>query len=142
MEAAEPGFWHKALVRVRYADTDAMGVVYYANYLAYFEAGRVEFLRAVAADYRAIEDSGVVAAVTRADCRYLRPARFDDLLAVHTRVASFGRATIRFEYEIRREPDGTLVAEGYTDHACLDRQTLRPTRVPPGLRAVLEPLCP
>lgn len=131
-------FSHRAHLRVRYADTDAMGVVYYANYLAYFEVGRVELLRAAEADYRGIEAGGVVAAVTRADCRYLAPARFDDLLAICARVASIGRATMRFEYEIRREPEGTLLAHGYTEHACLDRQTLRPTRVPMSVREAIE----
>jgi acyl-CoA thioester hydrolase len=111
-----------------------MGVVYYANYLAYFEAGRVEYLRAAQADYRSIEEGGAVAAVTRAECRYHAPARFDDLLAVACRVAGIRRATMRFEYEIRREPDGALIAEGYTEHACLDRQTLRPVRVPAVVR--------
>lgn len=116
-------FHHCTRLRVRYADTDAMGVVYYANYLAYFEVGRVELLRAAGADNRAIEEAGAVAAVTRADCRYLAPARFDDLLAIHTSLAELGRASLRFEYEVRREADGALLAEGFTEHVCLDRQT-------------------
>ena len=140
MDRSDASFPSRALLRVRYADTDAMGVVYYANYLAYFEVGRVELLRVAGTDYRSIEESGVVAAVTRADCRYLRPARFDDVLAVHTRVADVGRVTMRFEYEIRRESDGTLLAEGFTEHACLDRVTLRPTRLPPAVREAMERL--
>ena len=131
-------FPHRAQLRVRYADTDAMGVVYYANYFAYFEVGRVEFLRAAQADYRSIEANGAVAAVTRAECRYLAPARFDDLLAIDTRAADLGRASLRFEYEIRREPDGALLAEGFTEHACLDRQTLRPVRLPLEVRRAIE----
>lgn len=131
-------FTHRSQLRVRYADTDAMGVVYYANYLAYFEAARVEFLRATGADYRAIEDGGVVAAVTRADCRYLNPARFDDLLAIYVRVDRMGRATMRFEYQLRREPELAPIAEGYTEHACLDRVSLRPTRLPTAVRAAIE----
>ena len=131
-------FPHRAQLRVRYADTDAMGVVYYANYLAYFEVGRVEFLRAAQADYRSIEANGAVAAVTKAECRYLAPARFDDLLAIDTRAADLGRASLRFEYEIRREPDGVLLAEGFTEHACLDRQTLRPVRLPLEVRWAIE----
>jgi acyl-CoA thioester hydrolase len=131
-------FPHAAELRVRYADTDAMGVVYYANYLAFFEVGRVEYLRAAGADYRAIEDGGAVAAVTRADCRYRAPARFDDLLTILTRVTAIGRVTMRFEYEIRRELDQSLLAEGFTEHACLDRRTLRPTRVPGTVRQAIE----
>jgi acyl-CoA thioester hydrolase len=136
--AVSAGFPHVARLRVRYADTDAMGVVYYANYFAFFEVGRVEYLRASGADYRTIEEGGAVAAVTRADCRYRAPARFDDLLAISTRVAALGRATLRFEYEIRRQADQALLAEGYTEHACLDRQTLRPTRVPTSVRQAIE----
>lgn len=134
----EQQFPHRTLIRVRYADTDAMGVVYYANYLAFFEIGRVEFLRAAGADYRTIEEGGAVAAVTRVDCRYLAPARFDDLLSIATRVAALGRATLRFEYQIRREPDGQLLVEGFTEHACLDRRTLRPIRLPDTVRWSIE----
>jgi acyl-CoA thioester hydrolase len=133
-----PGFPHVTQLRVRYADTDAMGVVYYANYLAYFEVGRVEFLRAAQADYRRMEDGGLVAAVTRADIQYRAPARFDDLLAVHTRLTGLGRAIFRFEYEIRRQPDDELLASGFTEHACLDRLTLRPTRLPEQMRRAIE----
>jgi acyl-CoA thioester hydrolase len=131
-------FPHCTRLRVRYADTDAMGVVYYANYLAYFEVGRVEFLRAAGADYRAIEDDGLIAAVTRADCRYLAPARFDDLLEIHTRTANIGRASMRFEYEIQRQSDSALLAHGFTEHALLDRSTLRPTRLPASIRQAIE----
>ena len=132
------GYPHAAEVRVRYGDTDAMGVVYYANYLGFFEAGRVEYLRAVGADYRQLEDNGAVAAVTRADVRYHAPARFDDLLLIHTRVASLGRTTLRFEYEIRRQADEALIASGFTEHACLDKRSLRPVRVPDWVRAAIE----
>ena len=133
-------FHHSTTLRVRYADTDAMGVVYYANYLAFFEVGRVELLRAAQADYRSVEADGAVAAVTRADCRYRIPARFDDLLVIHTRIAGMGRATMRFEYEIRRQSDDALLAEGYTEHACLDRTTFRPIRLPPVVREALTRL--
>lgn len=131
-------FPHAASVRVRYGDTDAMGVVYYANYLGYFEAGRVEYLRAVGADYRQLEANGAVAAVTRAEVRYHAPARFDDLLLIHTRVTSLGRTTLRFDYEIERPTDQTLIATGFTQHACLDRETLRPIRLPDWVRAAIE----
>jgi acyl-CoA thioester hydrolase len=131
-------FAHRALHRVRYADTDAMGVVYYANFLAYFEIGRVELLRAAGADYSTIEASGYAAAVTRADCRYHQPARFDDLLGIDTRIATVGRATMRFEYAIRRTSDEALLAEGFTEHALLDKKSLRPVRVPDAVRAAIE----
>jgi acyl-CoA thioester hydrolase len=124
-------------LRVRYGDTDAMGVVYYANYLRYFEAARVEYLRELGHDYRGIEASGVVVAVTEAVCRYHAPARFDDALGLHCRIVNLRGASLRFEYEIRRQPDGALLSSGYTDHACLSKPSLRPTRVPPDLRAAI-----
>jgi acyl-CoA thioester hydrolase len=125
-------------LRVRYGDTDAMGVVYYANYLRYFEAARVEYLRLLGHGYRGIEESGVVVAVTEAVCRYHAPARFDDALGLHCRITNLRGASLRFEYEIRREPDGLMLSSGYTDHACLARATLRPVRVPPDLRSAIQ----
>jgi acyl-CoA thioester hydrolase len=117
-------------VRVRYADTDAMGVVYYANYLAYFEAARVEYIREIGCSYREMEESGVVAAVTEAHCKYVAPARFDDLLTVHVRIERMRKASMSFSYEVWREADGQLIAEGSTSHACLNRASLRPTSLP------------
>jgi acyl-CoA thioester hydrolase len=119
---------------VRYGDTDAMGVVYYANYLAYFEAARVEYIREIGCSYRAMEESGVVAAVTEAHCKYLSPARFDDLLTIYIRIERMRKASMTFTYEVWREEDQQVIAEGSTSHACLDRQTLRPTSLPPEFR--------
>ena len=119
---------------MRYGDTDAMGVVYYANYLAYFEAARVEYIREIGCSYRAMEESGVVAAVTEAHCKYLSPARFDDLLTIYIRIERMRKASMTFTYEVWREEDQQVIAEGSTSHACLDRQTLRPTSLPPEFR--------
>jgi acyl-CoA thioester hydrolase len=121
-------------VRVRYGDTDAMGVVYYANYLAYFEAARVEYIREIGCSYRAMEESGVVAAVTEAHCRYISPARFDDLLTIYVHIERMRKASMTFSYEVWREDDAQIIAEGSTSHACLDRQTLRPTSLPAQFR--------
>jgi acyl-CoA thioester hydrolase len=126
-----------AELRVRYGDTDAAGLVYYANYLRYFEAARVEYLRQLGQTYREIEAGGVVMAVTQAICRYHAPARFDDLLALSCRIADLRRASFAFEYEIHRLPDGVLIASGRTEHACVDRETLRPVRMPEPLRALV-----
>ena len=123
-----------AELRVRYGDTDAMGVVYYANYLRYFEAARVEYLRLVGQDYRALETSGFVVAVTEANCSYLAPACFDDLIALGCRVSELRRASLTFEYELRREPGLVLLATGSTRHACLQKPHLRPTRYPEAMR--------
>jgi acyl-CoA thioester hydrolase len=121
---------HMARVRVRYQETDAMGVVYYANYLAYFEVGRVELLRAIGADYARLEQEGFVAAVTEARCKYHAPAVFDDLLEIHTSLSRLGRTTFTFTYEIRRVEDGRILVSGQTEHALLSKATLRPTRMP------------
>ena len=125
-------------LRVRYGDTDAMGVVYYANYLRYFEAARVEYLRLLGQDYRAIEAGGIVMAVVEAVCRYHLPARFDDLLTLGCRITNVRRSTFRFEYALARQPDGARVASGYTEHACLSRQSLRPVRMPADLARRIE----
>lgn len=121
---------HETRVRVRYADTDAMGVVYYANYLAYFEAARVEFLRAMGVSYRALEEQGMAAPVVEASCRYRAPARFDDQLVIRTRLAELKRVSFAFEYEIVREPDQVTIAQGRTHHACVNLATLRPVPIP------------
>ncbi len=114
-------------IRVIYGDTDQMGVVYYANYLRYFEAGRGAFLRAHGQRYGEIEASGVSMPVVEARVRYRAPARYDDLLRVETTLAEVRRASVRFTYEVRRGPE--VLAEGETTHACLGPSG-RPQRVP------------
>jgi acyl-CoA thioester hydrolase len=117
-------------VRVRYAETDQMGVVYYGNYFTWFEIGRVEFCRQVGFEYKRMEiedDSFIV--VAEASCRYKRPARFDDLLTVRTRVTGSQRRTIRFAYEIFRQAPDELIATGETVHVVCDREG-RPKSLP------------
>ena len=132
------GFTHCHRIRVRYAETDAMGVVYYANYLTYFEVARVEYLRAAGIRYRALEDDNMVAAVTSAHVSYHAPAKFDDELRLWTRCVSIGKVRFRIEYEIRRGEDGALVAGGYTEHALLAHGTLRPVRIPGWVKDGIE----
>lgn len=125
-------------IRVIYGDTDRMGVVYYANYLRYFEAGRNEYLRACGARYRDLEaEQGVMFPVVEANVRYLHPARYDDVLTVETRITELRRASLRFEYRVVRREDGRLLAEGHTVHACIDRD-LRPTRLPEQVLAAIR----
>lgn len=114
--------------RVPYADTDQMGFVYYANFLVYFERSRNEGLRALGLPYRQIEAEGVLLPVIEAHCNYLQPARYDDLLEIHWCFSTEGRTRVRAACQVRR--DGTLLAEGYTIHACVSRETLRPVRLP------------
>ena len=97
---------------------------------------RVEYLRAFAGGYQALRDHGVEALVLESHCRYVVPATFDDVLHVHTRCVGLRGARFRYEYAIVRD-DGTLMADGYTEHACVDAQTLRPVRVPQWLRAAV-----
>jgi acyl-CoA thioester hydrolase len=107
----------ETLTRVRYKDTDQMGMVYYGNYFTFFEIGRVEYMRERGIAYNQMEredDSYIV--VTEANCRYLRPARYDDLLRIRTRVRESRRRSIRFAYEILRHEDGELLATGETVH--------------------------
>jgi len=124
------GFSHRHKIRVRYAETDAMGVVYYANYLTYFEVARVEYLRSAGVEYRALEDDGLVAAVTSAQVNYRLPAKFDDELSLWVHYIPIGRVRFRFEYEVWREKDHALIATGFTEHAMLSKETLRPVRMP------------
>lgn len=123
-------------VRVRYAETDAAGVVYYANYLAYFEVARVEWLRALGCPVREAEARGVHLPVVEARVRYLQPARLDDLLEIHVRPNEVKRASFSFDYEVRRGDD--ILARGYTRHAVVERESLRPLAVPPWLRDLLR----
>jgi acyl-CoA thioester hydrolase len=109
-------------VRVRYAETDQMGVVYYGNYFTWFEIGRVELCRQLGFEYKRMEtedDSFIV--VADAHCRYKRPARFDDLLVIRTKISESQRRTVRFDYEIIDQASGELLATGDTLHVICDR---------------------
>ena len=109
----------KTDIRVIYGDTDQMGVVYYANYLRYFEAGRNELLRARGARYRDLEATHrLFLPVVDAQVSYKSPARYDDLLSIQTEIGRIGRASVRFVYEVVR--DGAVIATGQTTHACVD----------------------
>jgi acyl-CoA thioester hydrolase len=122
-------------VRVRYAETDQMGLVYYANYYIYFEIGRVEHMRQLGVAYKEMEiqdDSFIVVAESK--CRYLRPARYDDLLCIRTRVTEVRRRTIRFAYEIVNSSTGVVLATGETVHVVCDSQG-RPKALPEKYRA-------
>ena len=106
-------------IRVIYGDTDQMGVVYYANYLRFFEAGRNEFIRARGLRYRDFEVRfGLVLPVAEAGVKYVEAARYDDLVSVETTLAEVRRASARFTYRLLRE--GDLLATGFTLHACVD----------------------
>ena len=107
--------WSETTVRVRYAETDQMGVVYHANHIVWFEVGRVELFRGRGKSYSEMEADGYHLTVGEVQCRYHGPARYDDLLTVKARIKSAGSRIIKFEYEIVSE-DGTRVATGETMH--------------------------
>lgn len=107
-------------VRVRYAETDKMGVAYYANYLVWFEVGRSEFCRRKGFSYAELEGLGYLLVVTDVQCRYRNPARYDDLLIVRTRLRGINKRIITFGYQILRKATDVLVAEGETRHLSID----------------------
>jgi acyl-CoA thioester hydrolase len=110
-------------IRVRYAETDQMGVVYHANHFIWFEVGRVEFLRQLGFSYRDMEESeGCYIAVVDARCRYKAPARYDEELIVRTRLKNVRESLVHFGYELLRISDGLLLAEGETTHIVTDSQ--------------------
>ncbi len=123
-------------VRVRYAETDQMGVVYHANYLVWMEVARVDWCRAIGFDYREMEAvDGVVIAVVEVNCRYLYPARFDDEIAIRIEVKESTSKLMRFHYDMWRAGDGREVCKAETVHLYLSRERFRPIRLPQKYRA-------
>jgi acyl-CoA thioester hydrolase len=106
-------------VRVRYAETDQMGVAYYANYLVWFEVGRSEFCRKRGFSYADLESSGHKLVVTDVHCRYRNSARYDETVIIRTRLKKLNKRMITFEYQILRQEGNEIVAEGETDHLSL-----------------------
>jgi acyl-CoA thioester hydrolase len=120
----------EARVRVRYAETDQMGVVYHANYLVWFEIGRVEFIRQMGLSYKQMEvEENCMIAVVEATARYRVPARYDDELVIETRLTASRSSVIRFGYRIVRAHDGALLCEGETMHVVVNRE-MKKTRLP------------
>jgi len=127
---------HHFAIRVRYGDTDQMGMAYYGNYLRWFEIGRAEMMRSLGSSYRSIEEEGIQLPVIEARCRYLKPARYDDLIAVETGVLEVGRASVRFGYRIVEEISAELLAFGMTEH-CFLGEGGRPVRASERLLGLL-----
>ena len=121
---------YETRIRVRYAETDQMGVVYYANYLVWMEVGRVAYCKACGFEYKEMElEDGVFLAVAEARCRYVSPARFDEEVIIRTWVEEANPRMVRFAYEMRLSADGRKLATGETKHIFLGRD-LRPCRMP------------
>lgn len=119
--------------RVSYGETDTMGVLYYAEYLHIFERGRSALIRSFGLSYNDVERRGLYLPVREARCRYRTPARYDDLLQVRTIMAEWRRASLTFHYELYDESRQNLLAEGFTQHACVNGEA-RPVPVPPWFR--------
>jgi len=129
---------YETTFRVRYAETDQMGVVYYANYFVWMEVGRVEYCRSIGILYRDLEkELGVGLAVAGADCRYLYPARYDDLIRVRTGVSEAGPRMLTFSYEIENAESGRTLAKGHTKHVFVDR-AMKPCKLPKEFRPLFE----
>ena len=122
-------------IRVIYGDTDQMGVVYYGNYLRYFEASRGNFLRERGRSYSEFAGLGILLPIVEAHVRYRSPARYDELIHVEPVITQVRSASLRFEYRVTRGQD--LLAEGWTMHACVSSKDLKPVRLPEEVRRLI-----
>lgn len=124
-------------MRVRYAETDAMGVVYYGNYLTWFEVGRTDLLRHLGSSYKEIEHSGFYLPVVEARCRYHHPARYDDVIEIRTVANRPARAQLQFDYELVRASDNVSLASGSTLHVATNAKG-KPCRLPRPITELFE----
>lgn len=132
-EFPTPHSWLKH--SVSYGETDAMGVVYYAEYLHFFERSRSLFIRERGMSYAEVEERGIYLPVREASCRYRIPAHYDDQLNIQVGISEWKRASIKFLYNIYKGDQNSLVATGFTEHACVNKEG-RPVRVPEWLREI------
>lgn len=130
---AEAWFQH----RVSYGETDAMKVVYYAEYLHFFERSRSHLIREYGMSYSEVEERGIYLPIREANVRYRRPARYDDLLNIRVTISDWGRASVTFSYELFDESKNNLIATGHTQHACITPQG-KPTKVPDWLKGLFD----
>lgn len=128
--------YHEASLRVRYAETDQMGIVYHANYFAWMEVGRIEFCRAAGLRYRDLErDEGILLSVVEVGARYSAPARYDDEIVVKTWVGEANARMVVFRYEIREAAEAKVLVTGFTKHLFLGRD-FKPRKLPESYRAI------
>jgi acyl-CoA thioester hydrolase len=132
--------YHDAMVRVRYAETDQMSVVYYGNYFVWFEIGRVELMRALGFEYKLMEtEDDCFIVVAEASCRYRQSAKYDELLRIRTRIAQAGNRIVKYSYEIFRDSDDTLLATGATTHVICGKDG-KPKQLPEKYRTKFRAL--
>jgi len=128
---------HELTIRVRYSETDAQGFVHHSHYLSYFEMGRTELFRAGGGDYRAMEDRGLFFVVAQFTCRYHKPARYDDLLTLRTRVSKLSQAKLEHEYRLYRGDE--LLTTAHSVLACVDSEG-NIKRIPEVLESLKRPM--
>ncbi len=123
-------FSHRTKYRVIYGDTDNMGQVYYGNYFRWFEIGRSEMFRALDLPYKSVEDNGIFLPVSETHCKYATPAKYDDIIVIETALDTSVKGGVKFDYTIYAEDGETLIAKGYTLHACMntDGKVVRPPK--------------
>ncbi|MGD1045883.1 MAG: thioesterase family protein [Bacteroidota bacterium] len=121
---------HITEIRVRYADTDQMKVVYHGKYLEYFEVGRAALIRSLGLPYSELETRGILLPVIEAFAKYRKPAHYDDLLSIEAFVSELPKATLKIDYQVFRNHEEEPLAEGYTIHSFLNAATGKPTRPP------------
>ncbi|UII28751.1 acyl-CoA thioesterase [Fulvivirga maritima] len=131
-------FEHSTTVRVRYAETDQMGYVYYGNYATYYEVGRVECLRSLGLSYKELEDQGVMMPVLECHSKYIAPGKYDEQLTIKTTIRQKPTARITFHYEISNE-SGKLIHEGETTLVFVNMESGRPCRMPEAMDKLLSP---
>jgi acyl-CoA thioester hydrolase len=131
-----PQGWHETKIRIRYKETDRMGVVYYGNYLTFFEVGRAECMRSLGLPYSELERLGYQLVVTEAAAKYHANVGYDALITIRTAITELKRVQLRFDYRIFDENENLLVS-GHTGHACLD-ETLKPAKFPEILKTAIE----
>jgi len=129
---------HEVQIRVRYADTDQMGYVYYGNYAAYYEVARVESFRNLGYAYKQLEEAGVMMPVLELKCNYILPAKYDDMLTIKVTIPDLPKVRIKYLYEVRNE-EGALLNQGETTLAFINMKSGRPVRMPEVMSELLNP---
>lgn len=130
---------NETTIRVRYAETDQMGIVYHANYFSWFEVGRTEFFRALGMNYKALEEKEILLPVIDVGCKYIISAKYDDEVIIKTKLKKLKGVKIQFDYEIYRKVDNSLLAEGYTIHAFVSKD-LKPVNFKKKCNSIWEKL--
>ena len=129
---------HKIEHRVIYGDTDAGAVVYYANYLRWFESGRRELFRNLKIDYAMLDKNGIITPVVEAHCNYFYPARYDDAIIVETRISEVKDKSVKFDYKVFRKKDEKLLATGHTINVFVDKKKMKSIKIPADIRKKLK----